>query len=208
MAIQSGLSIGKGTGPTHPSAYVLRELERYPVIQELKRAVKILKEEKIGHLIPEVSSNLGYALPSAEGIEDVAAFPGRIVRLKDSVATQGDPEFGASRHIANIILTVTKFDPDYCSAMNIRYSKENVSRLRRKGFLVGHFDRRLEPKKVREKEGSSLEWGVGEVLRKMKRVPDFIYDEGDVGKEPMIRVLGRNPVEVIQKILKAVGRRQ
>jgi hydroxymethylpyrimidine/phosphomethylpyrimidine kinase len=208
MAIQSGLSIGKGTGPTHPSAYVLRELERYPVIQELKRAVKILKEEKIGHLIPEVSSNLGYALPSAEGIEDVAAFPGRIVRLKDSVATQGDPEFGASRHIANIILTVTKFDPDYCSAMNIKYSKENVSRLRRKGFLVGHFDRRLEPKKVREKEGSSLEWGVGEVLRKMKRVPDFIYDEGDVGKEPMIRVLGRNPVEVIQKILKAVGMRQ
>jgi hydroxymethylpyrimidine/phosphomethylpyrimidine kinase len=42
----------------------------------------------------------------------------------------------------------------------------------------------------------------------MKRVPDFIYDEGDVGKEPMIRVLGRNPGEVVQKILKAVGRKQ
>jgi len=38
----------------------------------------------------------------------------------------------------------------------------------------------------------------------MRRVPDFIYDEGDVGKEPMIRVLGRNPMEVITKILKAV----
>ena len=87
MAIQSGLSLGKGTGPTNPSAYVLREMERYRVIQELKRAVEILKEEKIGHLIPEVSSNLGYALPQAEGIEDVAAFPGRIVRFKDSVAT-------------------------------------------------------------------------------------------------------------------------
>ncbi len=42
----------------------------------------------------------------------------------------------------------------------------------------------------------------------MKRVPDFVYDEGDVGKEPMIRVLGRNPMEVVQKILKAVGRDQ
>jgi hydroxymethylpyrimidine/phosphomethylpyrimidine kinase len=39
----------------------------------------------------------------------------------------------------------------------------------------------------------------------MKRIPDFIYDEGDVGKEPMIRVLGKNPMEVIQKILKAVN---
>ena len=208
MAIQSGFSLGKGTGPTNPSAYVLREMERYRVIQELKRAVGILKEEKIGHLIPEVSSNLGYALPQAEGIGDVAAFPGRIVRFKDSVATHSDPEFGASQHVANIILTVMKFDPEYCSAMNIRYSKENVAQLRRKGFLVGHFDRRLEPKRVKEKEGSSLEWGVGEVLKKMKRVPDFIYDEGDVGKEPMIRVLGKNPMEVVNKILKAVGRKQ
>jgi hydroxymethylpyrimidine/phosphomethylpyrimidine kinase len=91
--------------------------------------VEVLKENKIGHLIPEVSSNLGYALPQAEGIEDVAAFPGRIVRFKDSVATYGDPEFGASQHIANIILTVMRFNPEYCSAMNIRYSKENIAQL-------------------------------------------------------------------------------
>ncbi len=202
MAIQSSLTIGKGTSPTNPSAYVLREMERYRVIQELKRAIDVLKEEKMGYLIPEVSSNLGYALPSAEGIEDVAAFPGRIIRYKDSMVTLSDPEFGASQHIANIILTVMKFDPEYCSAMNIRYSKENVAQLREKGFLVGHFDRRFEPNRVKQKEGSSLEWGVGGVLRKLGRVPDFIYDQGDIGKEPMIRVLGRNPQEVVNKILK------
>ena len=82
MAIRSGLSLGRGTGPTNPFAYVLREMERYSVIQELKKAVDLLKKENIGHLIPEVSSNLGYALPQAEGVEDVAAFPGRIVRWK------------------------------------------------------------------------------------------------------------------------------
>jgi len=201
MAIESGLGLGRGTGPTNPFAFVLREMERYRVIQELRKAFEVLKEEKVGHLIPEVSSNLGYALPQAQGIEDVAAFPGRIVRFKDAVATHCDPEFGASQHVANIILTVIKYHPEYCSAMNIRYSKENVAQLKRKGFLVGHFDRRLEPKRVKEKEGSSLEWGVGEVLRKMKQVPDFVYDEGDVGKEPMIRVLGRNPNEVVRKIL-------
>ena len=208
MAIQSGLNLGKGTGPTNPSAYVLREMERYRVIQDLKRAVEVLQENKIGHLIPEVSSNLGYALPQAEGIGDVAAFPGRIVRFKDSMATHSGPEFGASQHVANIILTVMKFDPEYCSAMNIRYSKENVEKLKGKGFLIGHFDRRFEPKLVKQREGSSLEWGVGEVLKKMKRVPDFICDKGAVGKEPMIRVLGRNPMDVVQKILKAVSRRQ
>jgi len=205
MAIQSGLNLGKGHGPTNPSAYVLREMERYQIIQELKKAVEVLKEEKVGHLIPEVSSNLGYALRFAEGVEDVAAFPGRIVRFKNSVTTHSDPEFGASQHVANIILTVMKFDPEYCSAMNIRYSREIVVQLGRKDFLVGHFDRRLESKRVKEQEGSSLEWGVREVLKKMKRVPDFIYDEGEVGKEPMVRVLGRNPMEVVQKILKVAS---
>ena len=208
LAIQSGLSLGKGSGPTNPFAYVLREMERYRVLQELKKAFEVMKEAKVGRLIPEVSSNLGYALPQAEGMEDVAAFPGRIVRYRDTVTAFGDPEFGASKHVANIILTVMKFRPEYCSAMNIRYSKENVNRIKRKGFLVAHFDRRLEPKRVKEKEGSSLEWGVGEVLKRMKRVPDFIYDEGDMGKEPMIRVLGRNPLDVVQKILKALGRNE
>jgi hydroxymethylpyrimidine kinase/phosphomethylpyrimidine kinase len=202
MAIQSSFSVGKGTGPINPSAYILREMERYRVILELKRALEVLKEKEIGHLVPEVSSNLGYALPQAEGIEDVAAFPGRIVRFRDSIATSSDPEYGASQHVANIILTVMKFNPEYCSAMNIRYSRENIAQIKRKGFLIGYFDRKLEPKRVREKEGSSLEWGVGEVLRKTEHIPDFVYDEGDIGKEPMIRVLGRNPNEVVQKVLK------
>jgi hydroxymethylpyrimidine/phosphomethylpyrimidine kinase len=204
MAIQSGLPLGRGTGPTNPFAYILREMERHRVLQELKKAFEFMKEAKVASLIPEVSTNLGYALPQAEGIEDVAAFPGRIVRYKNSVTALGDPEFGASKHVANIILTAMKFDPDCCSAMNIRYSKETVIGLKREGFLVGHFDRRLEPKRVKEQEGFSLEWGVREVLRKSKRVPDFIYDEGDVGKEPMIRVLGRNPLDVVQKILKLI----
>jgi hydroxymethylpyrimidine kinase / phosphomethylpyrimidine kinase / thiamine-phosphate diphosphorylase len=204
LAIASSLSLGKGVGPTNPFAHVLREMERYRVIQELKAAIEILKEKKIGDLIPEVSSNLGYALPHAEGFEDVAAFPGRILRFKDSVATLADPEFDASHHIAHIILTVMTFAPDHCSAMNIRYSKETVMLLKRKGYRVASFDRTREPKRVKEREGSSLEWGVGEVLKRGKEIPDFIYDEGGVGKEPMIRVLGRNPIEVIGKILKAV----
>jgi hydroxymethylpyrimidine kinase / phosphomethylpyrimidine kinase / thiamine-phosphate diphosphorylase len=204
LAIQSGFPLGKGTGPTNPFAYVLKEMDRYRVIEELKGAFERLKREKGGPLIPEVCSNLGYALPGAEGIHDVAAYPGRIVRFKDTVASVSDPEFGASRHVAKIILTVMNFDPEYRSAMNIRYSKEVLARLKQKGFLVGRFDRRLEPKPVKEKEGSSLEWGVLEVLRKLKKVPDFISDEGGVGKEPMIRVLGKNPMEVIKKALDAM----
>jgi hydroxymethylpyrimidine kinase / phosphomethylpyrimidine kinase / thiamine-phosphate diphosphorylase len=206
LAIQSGLSLGKGAGPTNPSAYVLREMERYRVIEELKKAIDMLRARKIGCLIPEVSSNLCYALPYAESIDDVAAFPGRIVRRKDSLATLGGPEFGASKHIAGIVLTVMKSHPDYCSAMNIRYSRGNIARLRQRGFLGVYFERRIEPKRGKQREGSLLERCLGEDLRKSRRVPDFIYDEGEVGKEPMIRVLGRDPREVVDKILKAFAK--
>ena len=193
------------THRTEGTSHVSKEMERDRVIRELKKAADVLKGGNLGHLIPEVSSNLGYALPYAEGIQDVAAFPGRIVRFKDTVATAGDPEFGTSRHIAGIILTVMRFDPEYRSAMNIRYSKEMAATLKEKGFLVARFDRRNEPKEVKEKEGSSLAWGVGEVLIKSKQIPDIVYDEGDFGKEPMIRVLGRNPEEVVHKVLKAAS---
>ncbi len=202
LAIQGGLNLGKGIGPTNPFAFVLREMERYRAIQELQRAAEVLKKGKVGSLIPEVSSNLGYALPYAEGVEDVAAFPGRILRLGDSIAFLGNPEFGVSQHVARIILTVMKFDAEYCSAMNIRYSPETVRRGKKEGFVIASFDRRREPKQVKEKEGSSLEWGVEEVLKKSQRIPDFIYDLGDVGKEPMIRALGRNPMEVVNKVIR------
>lgn len=206
QAIQSGFNLGKGIGPTHPSLFFLKEIERYQILQELKSAVEVLKVGKLGHLIPEVSSNLGYALSLAEGMNDVAAYPGRIIRFKDSIAIYSDPEFGASQHIANIILTTMKFKPEYRSAMNIRYSKETVALLKKNGLKGGYFDRSLEPRRVKESEGSSLEWGVGVVLKRMKSVPDFIYDKGDVGKEPMIRLLGKTPMEVIHKLLKGIGR--
>ncbi len=207
LAIQSGFPLGKGTGPTNPFASVLREMERYRILQELKKALESLKRGRGDLFIPEVSSNLGYALPGAEGNEDVAAFPGRIVRFRGTVASLADPEFGASHHISKIILTVMNVDAEYASAMNIRYSKELITRFRERGFVIAYFDRKREPKQLKEKEGFSLEWGVREVLKRMGRVPDFIYDKGDVGKEPMIRVLGKNPMEVVQKIMKAEGGR-
>jgi hydroxymethylpyrimidine/phosphomethylpyrimidine kinase len=77
-----------------------------------------------------------------------------------------------------------------------------LTRARKAGLSLGHFSRRDEPAWVKRREGSSLSWGVEQVLRKAKKMPDLIYDRGDVGKEPMIRVLGRDPEEVVKKVLR------
>ena len=200
-AIRFSLPLGKGHGPTNPYALIGREAERLSVLDDLRAAFEKLRKRKVGPLIPEVQSNLGYALPYAQGPEDVAAFPGRISRFHDSVATLSGPEYNASRHVANIILTVMKRDSRFRSVMNIRFSEKVIRACSSAGFTVRSFDRSGEPTQIKEREGSSLEWGTEQAL-KTGEIPDIIFDRGDVGKEPMVRIIGKNPDEVVRKVFK------
>ncbi len=200
-AIKFSIPFGKGHGPTNPYASIANETEKFHIIKELKEALEKLKNAEIGYLIPEVHSNLGYALPYAENSIDIAAFPGRISRINNSVGVLSSPDFGASKHISSIILTLIKYHPDYRSAMNIRFSEDIIEACKGAGLKVSNFSRADEPKRVKEVEGSSLEWGTQEVLKKGE-VPDAIFDRGDMGKEPMVRVIGKTPDDVVRKILK------
>ncbi|MBW2148651.1 MAG: bifunctional hydroxymethylpyrimidine kinase/phosphomethylpyrimidine kinase [Deltaproteobacteria bacterium] len=201
-AIRHALPLGAGHGPTNPYAWLAVRAERYDVLQELKQAYETLRGARVGHLIPEVQTNLGYALSAPEGPEDVAAWPGRIVRYGDTVSAVGYPSFGASRHVARIILTAMRFHPLTRAAANIRFSDEIIEACRRAGLAVSSFDRTREPSDVKAREGSTLSWGVEQCLSEGETIPDIIFDRGDVGKEPMVRVLGRDPVDVVHKILR------
>jgi len=201
-SIRFALPLGKGHGPTNPFAQFAHDQEKYRVVEALEAGLARFQEAPVGNLVPEVQSNLGYALPFAETHQDVAAFPGRLVRLGKRIVSVRGPAFGASRHIATIILTTMRHDPEFRSAMNIRFSEELIQQCRTLGWKVCSFDRSDEPEAVKQREGSSLEWGVQRVLSKETSIPDAIFDRGDVGKEPMIRVLGRNPDEVVDKVLK------
>ncbi len=200
-AVRFAEPLGAGHGPTNLYAPFAREQDRFRVIEALSGAFARLKETSVGHLVPEVQSNLGYALPFAENHDQVAAFPGRLVRLEDKIVSVGCPCFGASRHIAAVILTVMRHDPRFRSGMNVRFSEDRVKQCRSLGWSVRAFDRNLEPKEVKEREGSTLEWGTEQVLSTAPGIPDVIYDRGDVGKEPMIRILGKTPNEVVDKVL-------
>ncbi|MDI6789363.1 MAG: bifunctional hydroxymethylpyrimidine kinase/phosphomethylpyrimidine kinase [Thermodesulfobacteriota bacterium] len=202
LAIRSSFPIGRGAWPANPYAYVDREMSRYQVIAALEKAVATLKGgQPVRHLIPEVQSNLGYALPFAEDESDVAAIPGRIIGIGDSVDTLAAPGFGASHHMARIILAVMRHDPAYRSAMNIRFGEDIIKKCRQLKWGVASFDRQKEPPDIKRKEGASLRWGIDIALEDARKIPDIIYDRGDVGKEPMIRILGRDPEEVISKVL-------
>jgi len=198
-AIRRGPSLGKGKGPVDPMAVLREPQARREVLGALCSAGAKLEGMSMGRLIPEVQSNLVYALPGATRVQEVAGFPGRIVRLGERARIVSLPAFGASSHTARVVLTALCKEPGLRSCAVIRFSDEILSACERAGLVLCSFDRADEPEEASEKEGASLPWGVKEAMSQGNRC-DAVFDRGGMGKEPVIRVLGQNPDDVVDKI--------
>ncbi|OPX57292.1 MAG: Bifunctional thiamine biosynthesis protein ThiDN [Methanomassiliicoccales archaeon PtaB.Bin134] len=193
-SIAMALPVGKGLLCINPLATLYKEAMGLRMVEEVRSAVEVLENRSPPELVPEVGMNVAYALPYPQGYREVCGVQGRLVRAGDRVRMAGEVRFGGSRHIARVVMSAMAADPTMRCAMNLRFSEENVRRLEESGLRVGSFERSEEPEMV-----SSMEWGTTQAIRKCGDVPDVIFDRGGVGKEPMIRVLGRDPREVLSK---------
>ncbi len=201
-AIELGVQTGKGAGQVNPMGPLLNQLERGSHLERVQWAIEELKREEIGGLIPEVQSNLGFGLEGATGPNDVVGIPGRIVRNGSTIATLNPPRFGASQHVAKIVLTAMSFDPEKRAVMNIKFQQYFLDACKRLKMTVGSFDRAKEPKNVKQLEGSSLEWGTRQAILDRGYVPDIIFDLGGQGKEEMIRVIAKDVEDLVDRIRK------
>jgi len=198
-AIRFGLKLGKGHGPVNPLASLYGEAERCWVIENISEAVSILEADlDFYRLIPESQTNLAMALSYAAGAEDVAAIPGRIVRIGGRAQASAPPRFGASRHVAATVLTARRYDPEIRAAINIRFSEEILKACDRLKLTVSSYDRAKEPDEVKFAEGRSTSWGAEQAIKAAGRVPDIVYHRGGWGKEPMVTILGRTATAVAE----------
>lgn len=188
QALRWGLPLGRGRGPVNPYAPFARDLSRYEVLKALSLAAQRLQEEDITPLVPEVMTNLGYAAPFAEGPQDVAAFPGRLVKTPQGLVIPAPPAFGASRHTAALILAAAAAHPEIRSAMNINHI-EGITKLAP----------RLHLRAAALPEGLELS-NVG-LFPGEETPPDLLCHPGAWGREPMIYILGVNPMAVAEKAL-------
>jgi hydroxymethylpyrimidine kinase/phosphomethylpyrimidine kinase len=169
------------------------DADRYWTSENVRLAVNILKAT-IGfeNLIPEVGTNIGMAIDCATSEQDIAAVDGRIVRTVEGLRA-GCVAFGASDHIARLILAMRAQNHTYRSAMNVKFAPEILEVCHKLGITVSSFERDQEPE-----DAKTMDWGVTEASKAF--VPDVIYDRGAVGKEPMIRIFGTTAVEVVEKV--------
>ncbi|UCE91383.1 MAG: bifunctional hydroxymethylpyrimidine kinase/phosphomethylpyrimidine kinase [Methanobacteriota archaeon] len=194
-SIRGSRRVGRGVLCANPMAAAVSEARKPEMLAQIDAAAEALESLLDRRLIPEVGSNIGYCVDGALEASDVVALTGRIVRVGDRAQAVGCARFGASKHIARIVLAAHAHDGRVRCAMNVKYSTTAVSACRAARLSVASFDRAREPKGA-----SSMTWGVTEAIRRHGGVPDVIFDRGGPGKEPMIRILGRDPRHVIKKL--------
>ncbi|NOS61788.1 MAG: bifunctional hydroxymethylpyrimidine kinase/phosphomethylpyrimidine kinase [Nitrosarchaeum sp.] len=170
---------------------------------ELNHAInKFVGIKNIYKSIPECQTNFVFSKKEPKSIKDILGVSGRIVKTGNTVTVAGDLSYGGSKHVATALITINKKFPDVRSAINLKYNKETISKLRKERLLVSSYDRTTEPKNVKTKEGSSIEWGIKYAIKNLKEPPDVIYHKGDFGKEPMVIIFARTPALIIEKISK------
>ncbi|MEZ0289700.1 MAG: thiamine-phosphate synthase family protein [Sulfolobales archaeon] len=177
---------------------------KYLAIENVERALELLIKhgEKVYEAVPEVGLNIAMSIPShyVRDTRDVAGVKGRVVRYGDTIKPVGPVVMGGSSHLARLIIEVQKRDPSIRAAVNIRFREEYIERAVKKGLKTVFIDRTREPEDIKRIEGASMRWIVSKAFEILGETPDIIYDRGDIGKEAMIRILGREALEVVKKL--------
>ncbi|MEM2214403.1 hypothetical protein DSO06_01685 [Candidatus Nezhaarchaeota archaeon WYZ-LMO8] len=185
----------------NPLELYYKSLDFVKVFEEMYEALKVIESmHGLDELTPEVGVNIVMCLRNPTSPDEVCGVEGRLRPIRGFLRTQGTIRFGVSKHLGAMLLEVNKKWPSIRACMNIKYSEAILKAIRELNFKVASFDRSKEPLEVKMKEGSSMRWGAREAIKELTEEPDVIYDLGDVGKEPMIRVFGRDALDVVKKI--------
>jgi len=201
--IQSSITDAWKPGQGIAAAEPLGTAEQRNVRAELADALALFESSPTTYkLIPEIGTNIAYSLASAKRTDEVAGVAGRVRRAGTSARSLGLVEFGASSHVARMLLAFAKSFRQARAAINIANTSEIQRVCRKLNIRLAAAERAREPFVVAHEEGQSLQWLVGETLKHERAVPDGIIFTGAVGKEPSIVLFGRTPAEIVRKAIK------
>lgn len=159
------------------------------VLASVKRALRLLEQSRgFVSLIPNVGSNLVECLPDATVISEVAGIPGRLFDVTGELSIPADPEFGASEHVALVLLAARAAGGEHRAAINVRYSPEFITQFEDEGYRSAEF----------QADYSDISHAVSEVFGPDV---DVLYQTGGFGIEPIIYVLGSSAEQTVNRVL-------
>jgi hypothetical protein len=176
--------------------------DRIDVLNNLRNAILRLSESKeFMTLVPEVRTNLVMSTKGAKTEDEIAGIPGRVTvaggRVKSLSAT---PEFGASSHLAAVLLAAIEEDDKIRAAINIKFSKEVELALKNLGMRIYNFNRADLPSKP-DYRHLAVPWAIKKATDELGKVPEALVDEGGYGVEPATYIFGYSATEVAEKAI-------
>jgi len=179
------------------------KVQREQVLGNIVQAVAMLESCcEFAALMPEVRINIVYALPGAKTGKDVAAIDGRITVVNGYPHASGLPRWGASDHMARLVIEVRKYNIKVNSGINFRCDKKVISVVkeyaRKKGLKFGWIDRTREPESASLIDGASMPWKVKWMAKEFGEVPQVFYEGDGWGKEPLFMLVGESAVSVAE----------
>ena len=177
-------------------------MDKDAILGNLVTALNMLENcREFSLLIPEVRVNLAYALPGAKTRQDVAAVEGRITSVRGWPHASGMPSFGASDHMARLIIESRKYAPQINAGINFRCDATIIEVVQqyclRQNLSFGWIDRSHEPAEVIAQDGTSMPWKIAELMRSSGgKLPRLFYEGEGWGKEPLFVTLGNDAVAV------------
>ncbi|MDA4114082.1 MAG: hypothetical protein OK474_08555 [Thaumarchaeota archaeon] len=167
------------------------------VIEHVAEAVRMVEASStFVRIMPEVSVNIAYAPEGASSVQEIVAVPGRIVKVRGTVRSFMRPEYGASTHVANVLLALMSYDRSIRAAMNVRYDQK----VRRS--LIKMKIRPLLLDEASVKRDSEM---IGPLRAALKRATGpvvGVIDPGAPGLEPGLYLFAHDAVKVVHLGLK------
>jgi hydroxymethylpyrimidine/phosphomethylpyrimidine kinase len=180
------------------------------IMGNLTAAVSRLQKcKEFSLLMPEVRVNVVYAMAGAKTGKDVAAIDGRITVVNGYPHASGMLQWGASDHMARLILEARKYDPSVNAGINFKCDKKIIGVVKRyagqRKWSYGWIDRTKEPPEAADIDGMSIPWKVKYLVEQCGRVPVVFYEGDGWGKEPLFFALGEDAESVVKTVIEIAG---
>ncbi len=175
-----------------------QEVKGFEAIEHVSRAVAMIESsEAFVRVMPQVSVNVAYAYGEATSVDDVVAMPGRIVKAHGKARAFMRPEFGASTHLAKVLLEVRSRMKSFNAAINLKYDRQVEKILRRTKLRILRIGG-VYPRGVDDPVVESLRQKIRESREKF----DAMVDAGGSGLEPNLYLFATDAVEVASLAIK------
>ena len=161
--------------------------EQASLLKRLEWAVSRIDVNRLKNRMPAVGMNIACCLETARSTAEVAAFPGKITIVDGKIRHHETPQFGASKHLANMLIDSRVYDKSKTAILNVQpgAEKEKIETICEdldlnltfapKGDLIPH-------------------QGI-----------DIILDEGAFGWEPSLYILAHNPLELVDRMHRIIS---